>query len=91
MVRLPRGALLHRRLVDGRLSGLAHRSDGVFVLLLRQAVAEGRSILDPAVTDRALRWLRGFATGTDRPDMRNSLLLDIRFRSAQPMPNTKAK
>jgi DNA-binding NarL/FixJ family response regulator len=31
------------------------------------AVAEGRSILDPAVTDRALRWLRGFATDQDLP------------------------
>ena len=31
------------------------------------AVAEGRSILDPTVTDRALRWLRGFATGQDLP------------------------
>jgi DNA-binding NarL/FixJ family response regulator len=30
-----------------------------------RAVTEGRSILDPAVTDRALRWLRGFATGQD--------------------------
>jgi two-component system response regulator DevR len=32
------------------------------------AVAEGRSILDPAVTERALHWLRGFATGTNRPE-----------------------
>ena len=31
------------------------------------AVAEGRSILDPTVTDRALRWLRGLATGQDLP------------------------
>jgi two-component system response regulator DevR len=27
----------------------------------------GRSILDPAVTDRALRWLRGLATGKEIP------------------------
>jgi two-component system response regulator DevR len=32
-----------------------------------RAVFEGRSILDPAVTDRALRWLRGLAAGTDMP------------------------
>ncbi|MBH0199306.1 MAG: response regulator transcription factor [Nitrospira sp.] len=37
------------------------------------AVAEGRSILDPAVTDRALRWVRGFATGNDRPDEKLSV------------------
>lgn len=30
-------------------------------------VVEGQSILDPAVTDRALRWLRGFATDKDLP------------------------
>lgn len=30
-------------------------------------VVEGQSILDPAVTDRALRWLRGFATDQDLP------------------------
>jgi len=30
-------------------------------------------------------------TGTLRPAMRKSLLLDIRFRSVQPMPRTKAK
>ncbi|MBY0249485.1 MAG: response regulator transcription factor [Nitrospiraceae bacterium] len=32
-----------------------------------QAVSEGRSILDPAVTDRALGWLRGLAAGADIP------------------------
>ena len=31
------------------------------------AVAEGRSILDLAVTGRALGWLRGFAAGQDMP------------------------
>lgn len=30
-------------------------------------VVEGQSILDPAVTDRALRWLRGFASDQDLP------------------------
>ena len=30
-------------------------------------------------------------TGTERPDMRKSPLVDIRFRSLQPMPKTKAK
>lgn len=32
-----------------------------------RTVAGGRSILDPAVTDRALRWLRGFASGQGMP------------------------
>lgn len=32
-----------------------------------RSVSEGRSILDPAVTDRALAWLRGFAAGKDMP------------------------
>lgn len=32
-----------------------------------QAVSEGRSILDPTVTDRALGWLRGLAAGADIP------------------------
>lgn len=32
-----------------------------------RAVSEGRSILDPAVTDRALAWLRGLAAGKDMP------------------------
>ena len=41
--------------------------DSVSLLRAIHAVAEGRSILDPAVTERALRWLRGFATGSDRP------------------------
>ncbi|MBH0182298.1 MAG: response regulator transcription factor [Nitrospira sp.] len=30
-----------------------------------RAVSEGRSILDPAVTNRALAWLRGLAAGKD--------------------------
>jgi DNA-binding NarL/FixJ family response regulator len=42
--------------------------DSASLIRAIHAVAEGRSILDPAVTDRALRWLRGFANGTDRPD-----------------------
>ncbi|HEX5645825.1 MAG TPA: response regulator transcription factor [Nitrospira sp.] len=42
--------------------------DSASLIRAIHAVAEGRSILDPAVTDRALRWLRGFATGTDRPE-----------------------
>ena len=41
--------------------------DSASLLRAIHAVAEGRSILDPAVTDRALRWLRGFATGQDQP------------------------
>jgi two-component system, NarL family, response regulator DevR len=32
-----------------------------------RSVSEGRSILDPAVTDRALAWLRGLAAGKDMP------------------------
>jgi two-component system, NarL family, response regulator DevR len=32
-----------------------------------RAVSEGQSILDPAVTDRALTWLRGLAAGKDMP------------------------
>jgi DNA-binding NarL/FixJ family response regulator len=32
-----------------------------------RAVSEGRSILDPAVTDRALGWLRGLAAGKEMP------------------------
>jgi DNA-binding NarL/FixJ family response regulator len=32
-----------------------------------RSVFEGRSILDPAVTDRALAWLRGLAAGKDMP------------------------
>jgi DNA-binding NarL/FixJ family response regulator len=32
-----------------------------------RTVSEGRSILDPAVTDRALGWLRGLAAGKDMP------------------------
>ncbi len=42
--------------------------DSASLIRAIHAVAEGRSILDPAVTDRALRWLRGFATGADRSD-----------------------
>src|SRR5689334_19969699 len=42
--------------------------DSTSLMRAIQAVAEGRSILDPAVTDRALRWVRGFATGNDRPN-----------------------
>jgi two-component system response regulator DevR len=42
--------------------------DSASLIRAIHAVAEGRSILDPAVTDRALRWVRGFATGADRPD-----------------------
>jgi DNA-binding NarL/FixJ family response regulator len=32
-----------------------------------RSVAEGQSILDPTVTERALRWLRDFAGGTPPP------------------------
>lgn len=32
-----------------------------------RSVSEGRSILDPAVTDRALAWLRGLAAGKGMP------------------------
>ena len=32
-----------------------------------RSVSEGQSILDPAVTDRALAWLRGLAAGKDMP------------------------
>ena len=42
--------------------------DSASLMRAIHAVAEGRSILDPAVTDRALHWVRGFATGADRPD-----------------------
>ena len=42
--------------------------DSASLMRAIHAVAEGRSILDPAVTDRALRWLRGFAKGKDYPD-----------------------
>jgi DNA-binding NarL/FixJ family response regulator len=42
--------------------------DSASLIRAIHAVAEGRSILDPAVTDRALRWLRGFATGTNRSE-----------------------
>lgn len=42
--------------------------DAASLLRAIHAVADGRSILDPAVTDRALRWLRGFATGTDHSE-----------------------
>jgi DNA-binding NarL/FixJ family response regulator len=41
--------------------------DSASLMRAIHAVTEGRSILDPAVTDRALRWLRGFATGQDLP------------------------
>jgi DNA-binding NarL/FixJ family response regulator len=41
--------------------------DSASLMRAIHAVAEGRSILDPTVTDRALRWLRGFATGQDLP------------------------
>jgi DNA-binding NarL/FixJ family response regulator len=39
-------------------------------------VLEGQSILDPAVTDRALRWLRGFATGQGLPSEKLSVQED---------------
>lgn len=41
--------------------------DSASLIRAIHAVAEGQSILDPAVTDRALRWLRGLATGQDTP------------------------
>jgi two-component system response regulator DevR len=41
--------------------------DSASLIRAVRAVYEGRSILDPAVTDRALRWLRGLAAGTDMP------------------------
>jgi DNA-binding NarL/FixJ family response regulator len=41
--------------------------DSASLISAVRAVFEGRSILDPAVTDRALRWLRGFATGQGMP------------------------
>lgn len=41
--------------------------DSASLIRAIHAVAEGQSILDPAVTDRALHWLRGFATGQDAP------------------------
>ena len=41
--------------------------DSASLISAVRAVFEGRSILDPAVTDRALRWLRGLAAGTDMP------------------------
>lgn len=41
--------------------------DSTSLLRAIHGVVEGQSILDPAVTDRALRWLRGFATDQDLP------------------------
>jgi DNA-binding NarL/FixJ family response regulator len=41
--------------------------DSPSLLRAIHGVVEGQSILDPAVTDRALRWLRGFATDQDLP------------------------
>jgi DNA-binding NarL/FixJ family response regulator len=43
-----------------------------------RTVAGGRSILDPAVTDRALRWLRGFASGQGMPGVEKLSLQEER-------------
>ncbi len=47
--------------------------DSTSLIRAIHAVAEGHSILDPEVTDRALRWLRGFASGQDLPSDKLSL------------------
>ncbi len=39
--------------------------DSASLISAIRSVAEGRSILDPAVTNRALTWLRGLAAGKD--------------------------
>lgn len=41
--------------------------DALSLIRAIRSVSEGRSILDPAVTDRALAWLRGLAAGKDMP------------------------
>ena len=41
--------------------------DSASLISTIHAVAEGRSILDPAVTGRALQWLSGCATGQEWP------------------------
>jgi DNA-binding NarL/FixJ family response regulator len=41
--------------------------DSASLISAIRAVSEGRSILDPAVTDRALGWLRGLAAGKEMP------------------------
>lgn len=41
--------------------------DSASLLRAVHAVAEGHSILDPSVTERALRWLRGIGSGSALP------------------------
>lgn len=41
--------------------------DSASLISAIRAVSDGRSILDPGVTDRALGWLRGLAAGKEMP------------------------